>query len=63
MIFRTWPNPSGLAEVFVVMDEVGKLPLPVDDIARAADRASQGAGTTTEDSDFANLKSEQIKLN
>jgi hypothetical protein len=45
------------------MDEVGKLPLPVDDVARAADRASQGAGTATEDPDFANLKSKQIKLN
>jgi len=47
---------SFLAEVLVVMDEVGQLSALVDHLAGRADRARQGAGAATEHADLAHLK-------
>ena len=45
-----------LSKVFVVMDEVRQLPLPVDHVAGAADRASQRTRTAAEHTNLTHLQ-------
>ena len=43
------------AEILVVVDEVGQLPLPVDSLARRTHRVGERTRAATEDTNFADL--------